>query len=1191
MRAADHPYLVVLWVWCAFIAACLGQQTDASTNSLPTLTTVRQVRELSAKEASRGYPVRIQGVITCSEDAWLLWFLQDEAGDNIYLSNPQSPTPLNRGQAIEVEGQTSEGKFSNIIVNPRTKPINKSLIPRFTHPNYEQLDSGREDGNLVQIEGRIRSLTMMKNCANLSIWMGSNVVQCALIHTPSSNLDHLLDAQVRVTAICAVYSSNRKMTGFRLFIPAFEQIVVVNASREDPWATPITHFAALARMNASESGRRIHVVGRVMDRQRDVSVTLQDDTGTTLLNTPQFMDAQNGDVLEALGFPVQGNEGMILQDIQCRPVKSTNGVMVKLPNATLPNPKPPLLTRIDQIRRLPPEEYHRSYPVQIEGVITVCDPIWKLLFIEDDSGGIYVYESIPQPELKAGQKVRVKGFTAPGMFSPIVSDPGIEILGPGEWPVARTITYAQAITGHEDAQWTEIIGVVHQVRHENGHTEIILTSQGEHFRALILNPDGTNLPTHLIDARVAIVGVCATIFNDNKQIVGIMFHLPDVGHIRILDAAPENPFAGPVQPINRLMRFNPGNGPEQRIHVQGIVTLRLNQDSIYVQDETDGILVTGMDKTDVRVGDKVDAVGFVSLGQYQPRMDESLIRKIGPGTIPKAVDLDFNQALKGDYDGRRVTIDGSLLLSQAGGTLLSLDNNGHLFEVRMIGEKSGRAAADLLPQSTLQITGVCNILANEFREPTGVCILADSTEGIVLLERPPWWTNRHMLEVTASLIVAILATTGWVMLLRRRVARQTDQIRLHYEKAAVLERRFRAFVETANDAIIMTDAKTGLVLNINHKAELLLGLPADEVVGKPCLICHPPGKAEHYEQLLERLKTPGNLVTSAELYSFSDKRSIPVEVSATTIEHQGQTIIQGIYRDMSERLRMESELRHAQKMQSVGQLAAGIAHDFNNLLTVIQGHSSLLLAQNNLDSNAMESANEIKDATCRATDLTRQLLVFSRKQMLQPQPVNLNAIIDGMAKMFRRMLGENIQLHCVCSPASPRVFADPGMMEQVFMNLVVNARDAMPMPKGGELTITTDQVEIGPAQCKDRPEARIGQFAHITFADNGCGMDAATLTRIFEPFFTTKEVGKGTGLGLATVYGIVNQHNGWIEVQSQPDQGTTFQIFIPLIDKNLSSDKQALKPMNQGQSISNLGGVSDSGRAQSFRQQCAGNVA
>lgn len=129
---------------------------------------------------------------------------------------------------------------------------------------------------------------------------------------------------------------------------------------------------------------------------------------------------------------------------------------------------------IDQIRRLPPEEYHRSYPVQIEGVITVCDPIWKLLFIEDDSGGIYVYESIPQPELKAGQKVRVKGFTAPGMFSPIVSDPGIEILGPGEWPVARTITYAQAITGHEDAQWTEIIGVVHQVRHENGHTEIDL---------------------------------------------------------------------------------------------------------------------------------------------------------------------------------------------------------------------------------------------------------------------------------------------------------------------------------------------------------------------------------------------------------------------------------------------------------------------------------------------------------------------------------------------------------------------------------------------------------------------------------------------------------------------------------------------------------------------------------------------
>ena len=251
--------------------------------------------------------------------------------------------------------------------------------------------------------------------------------------------------------------------------------------------------------------------------------------------------------------------------------------------------------------------------------------------------------------------------------------------------------------------------------------------------------------------------------------------------------------------------------------------------------------------------------------------------------------------------------------------------------------------------------------------------------------------------------------------------------------------------------------------------------------------------------------------------------------------------------DITERLNMETQLRHSQKMESVGQLASGVAHDFNNILTVIQGHAGLLAAKPNLPPEMAKPLQSISFAAERAASLTRQLLMFSRKQVAQPKSLDLKEVIDTMSKMLKRLLGETITLKYSPSSRVPPILGDAGMMEQVLMNLAVNGRDAM--TKGGELTISTYGVEINDAYVKLHPEARTGLFVCLRVTDTGCGMDAATLRRIFEPFFTTKPAGKGTGLGLATVYGIVNQHQGWIEVASRVGQGTTFNIFIPASNK------------------------------------------
>jgi PAS domain S-box-containing protein len=251
-----------------------------------------------------------------------------------------------------------------------------------------------------------------------------------------------------------------------------------------------------------------------------------------------------------------------------------------------------------------------------------------------------------------------------------------------------------------------------------------------------------------------------------------------------------------------------------------------------------------------------------------------------------------------------------------------------------------------------------------------------------------------------------------------------------------------------------------------------------------------------------------------------------------------------ILQDISEMLSLENQLRQVQKMEAVGQLAAGIAHDFNNLLTVVQGHTSLRLATPGLDPEMEESLQSIQGAADRASTLTRQLLSFARKQIMQPKALDLNHLLDQLVQMLERLIGEHIRLTHDFDATLPAVFADGGKLEQVIMNLVVNARDAM--PEGGEIHLSTSLVEVSTQDLAGHAgEARPGKFVRLRVRDSGCGMGPSVLEHLFEPFFTTKPVGKGTGMGLATVYGIVNQHHGWIKVDSQVGQGTTFSIYLP----------------------------------------------
>jgi two-component system cell cycle sensor histidine kinase/response regulator CckA len=347
---------------------------------------------------------------------------------------------------------------------------------------------------------------------------------------------------------------------------------------------------------------------------------------------------------------------------------------------------------------------------------------------------------------------------------------------------------------------------------------------------------------------------------------------------------------------------------------------------------------------------------------------------------------------------------------------------------------------------------------------------------------------------------------------------------------------------------LKTDGKTTEPAWVSDNVERLLGYASNECYGPHSLFgqLHPQdrqGAVDSLAQLFANKQIARDYRVqhkNGEYRWLRDEQRLVCDAEGAPVE------IVGSWVDITERKALEEQLRQAQKMEAVGQLAGGVAHDFNNMLAVIRGNAELLLMDE--EQHAAETREALKhvvQASERAANLTRQLLAFSRKHVLQLQPLVLNDVIANLTKMLNRVISENIDLQCHYATALPCVQADTGMMEQVILNLVVNARDAM--PEGGQLRVTTKQLRLDEAHARVNPSARAGEFICLLVSDTGTGIAPEILSRIFEPFFTTKEVGKGTGLGLATVYGIVQQHQGWVEVSSQVGKGTTFEVFLPAI--------------------------------------------
>jgi PAS domain S-box-containing protein len=374
------------------------------------------------------------------------------------------------------------------------------------------------------------------------------------------------------------------------------------------------------------------------------------------------------------------------------------------------------------------------------------------------------------------------------------------------------------------------------------------------------------------------------------------------------------------------------------------------------------------------------------------------------------------------------------------------------------------------------------------------------------------------------------------------------------------EKNYRALFEESKDVIYMSTPE-GKFLDINSAGIELFGYPSKEEILQINITHDLYANPDDREKLQQVLARHGYVKDYEVVFKRKDGEPVIVLLTSTAVPDEKARIIayRGIMKDITERKRLEQQLLQAQKMEAIGQLAGGIAHDFNNILTAIIGFGTLLKIETSKDDLLRSYVTQILTSAERAANLTQALLAFSRRQIISPRPMNLNEIIQGVERLLSRLIGEDIELSTFLTDKELTVMADSGQIETVLMNLATNARDAM--PEGGSLIIKTELTEFNHEFIKAHGYGRPGFYALISVEDTGHGMDEKTKERIFEPFFTTKEVGKGTGLGLSMVYGIIQQHDGYINVYSEPGKGSTFKIYLPLIKSKVEEAELAARPV------------------------------
>ena len=567
------------------------------------------------------------------------------------------------------------------------------------------------------------------------------------------------------------------------------------------------------------------------------------------------------------------------------------------------------LSTIGQVRGLSPEEARKRRPVRLKAVVTYYHHDWEMLFVEDATGGVYVYVDRRRPPLpiRVGQLVELRGRTVPGDFIPSIAEPQVEPLETPGVPVPRPATLDEIATGAEDARWIEVEGIVRSARLVDDLLALTLMMEGGRLLVHVQDWDGSPDFGTLVDTRVRVRGVCTTLANDQRQFTGAELWSPHLRYVVVEEPAPDA-FSLPAVPIEGLRRLSFAGRHDRRLKVTGSATLQVPQRGVFIQDGPDGLLVETTQELVVQPGERVEAAGFLAEGDFRPVLEDAVLRVAGGGEVPTPAGVGAKEAAQGAHGARLVRVRGRFVgrVASDGKDALVIEDGETVFDARMSDGALPDELGSIEPGSLVEVTGVCAVTRPASSGPA-LQVLLRSAADLMVLERPSWWTAgrvRRAAQLTSGILMAVLV---WVVMLRRRVGQQTAIIRERLEREAALERRYRELVENANDLVFSLDHE-GRVTSINRAVERILGYAAQEVLGRR--LWDPSVVGEFGVE-----PTGGGISSPREAeVAARDGGTRVLEVSARPRLIAGVVVgVEGIARDVTERKRTEAELRRQEE--------------------------------------------------------------------------------------------------------------------------------------------------------------------------------------------------------------------------------------------------------------------------------------
>ncbi|HEX7071845.1 MAG TPA: response regulator, partial [Rhodothermales bacterium] len=824
----------------ALLLACFVVGWNAGCSRTPSLlTSTEQIRSLRTVESRSGIPVQIEGTVVSYDERRARLVLQDEHG-GIVVDLSTANVPVHRGQLVRVQGVTAPGDPVPLVIRPLVQVLDYVDLPEPVAASAADLGRPELQSRLVSFEGVIRALNIdPEGQLAMTVASEGKTVQIPVLETAQVRYRDLLDARVRLVGVPAsVFDVRRQPFRLQLALQQLDDLEILEAGARDPFAAKPVPIGRLLDSEPSDLGEhRVHVRGIVQSWESGGHVRVSDGPHEIRLQTAQMTPIQVGDTVDVAGFPESTEDGVMLAQATLRPTNWAAPSRLEARRAAVKT-----LTNTAQIRALTFEQASMGHPVRMQGVVTYYSPDRFLLFVQDETGGIYVSPHGVDPLLiKTGQLIEVEGISGPGDFAPIVGMPRVRVLGEAPMPTPAPLSLEELFTGRGDSQWAEAEGVVQSIAQgDYGNTFVNVVNGVRRFRVQ-LPAEQASLPENLVDAWIRVRGVCGTVFNNSRQLIGIQIFSPGLEFMEVVRPGLDDPFSVAVRPISSLMQYEPDRPTGHRVHVRGTVTLHEPGQRLFLRDNTGGLMVTTRHESLLTPGDQVEVVGFARIGEFSPVLEDALVRKVGPGTAPTPVTIVAEEAMTGRFDAALVTLEALLLdhVTTSTGQLLTLSAGQHIFSAQL--DRGTNAPMDRLrPGSLLRLTGVLTVMADKAEvaqqpHPRGFSLRLRTADDLVVVEPAPWWTYKHTLSLAGLAVSLFFLSFGWVVVLRRRVRQQTHVI----EKRLEIEEALKRQAESANRA------KSDFLANMSHE----IRTPMNGIIGMTELAQTAESDAERNEYL------------------------------------------------------------------------------------------------------------------------------------------------------------------------------------------------------------------------------------------------------------------------------------------------------------------------------------------------------